>query len=312
MTTNDTKTIHNEQEPTMKEHAMTDNMSNLHTLAVAALIALGTLGSYAGPAGQAGKVAAKAATKAVVGETIQASAEKAAREAAEKVAREAAERVARETAERATREAAEHATREAAERATREAAERATREAAERATREAAERATREAAERATREVAERGVRKVAAEAATTAVSESTAKLVVKQVTRPKTVLAIGAGTAAVVGSHNVTKGVRNTAEAVGTGIKEGIETVADKNPELLPRVIKEGTRPVTSITSAITSLVALAILGFAIWLGLPYLVSVRKRIARNVSRAERENPPSRSSDREDGEIVDAEYEMRG
>ena len=193
-----------------------------------------------------------------------------------------------------------------------ESAEKAAREATEKVAREAAERIARETAEHAVRETAERSVRKVAAEAATTAASESTAKLVVKQVIRPKTIFAIGAGTAAVVGSHNVTKGVRNTAEAVGTGIKEGIETVAEKNPELLPRVIKEGTRPVTSSASAIKSLVALAILCFAIWLGLPYLVSLRRRIARNVARAEQENPPSRSSDREDGEIVDAEYEMRG
>ena len=272
MTTNDTKTTHNEQEPTMKEHAMTDNMSKLHTAAFTALIALCALGAYAGPAGQVGKVSAKATTKAVVGETIQASAEKAAREAAEKVAREAAERVARETAERAAREAAE----------------------------------------RATREAAERGVRKVAAEAATKAAGESTAKLVVKQVTRPKTVLAIGAGTAAVVGSHNVSKGVRNSAEAVGTGIKEGIETVAENKPELLPQVIREGTRPFSDLSHILQSVVALVIIGVALWMGLPYLVSLRRRIARNVARAEQENPPSRFSGREDGEIVDAEYEMRG
>ena len=272
MTTNDTKTTDNEQEPTMREHTMKTNRSKRHTLAFAALIAFCALGSYAGPAGQAGKAAAKAATKTVVGETIQASAEKAAREAAEKVAREAAERVARETAERAAREAAE----------------------------------------RATREAAERGVRKVAADAATTAARKGAAAEAVKTVVRPGNVLAVGVGTAAVIGSHNVSKGVRNSAEAVGTGIKEGIETVAENKPELLPQVIREGTRPFSDLSHILQSVVALVIIGVALWMGLPYLVSLRRRIARNVARAERENPPSRFSGREDGEIVDAEYEMRG
>ena len=82
MTKDNTMTIHNEEEATMKEHAMTKNLSTLQALALAALIAFCAPGAYAGPASQAGKVAAKATTKVVVGETIQASAEKAARNCA--------------------------------------------------------------------------------------------------------------------------------------------------------------------------------------------------------------------------------------
>lgn len=280
MTKNNTKTIDNEEEPTMKEPAMTESMSKRHPLAFAALIALCALSAHAGPAGQAGKVAAKVATETVVGRTIQESAEKAAREAAEKVAREAAERAARETAERAVREAAE--------------------------------RATREAAEHATREAAERGVRKVAAEAATTAARKGAAAEVVKTVVRPGNVLAVGVGTAAVIGSHNVSKGVRNSAETVGTGIKEGIETVAEKNPKLLPQVIREGTRPFSDLSHILQSAVALVIIGVAFWMGLPYLVSLRRRIAQNAARTEHAHSSPRYGNREDGEVVDAEYKMRG
>jgi hypothetical protein len=271
MTKHDTMTIHNEEKTTMKEHAMTKNLSTLQALALAALIALRAPGAYAGPAGQAGKLAAKATTKAVVGETIQASAEKAAREAAQKVAREAAERAARE----------------------------------------AAERTAKEAAERAVGKVATRCVREATSEAATTTVRKGAAAEVVKTVTRPGNILAVGAGTAAVVGSHNVSKGVRNGAEAVGAGIEKGIETVAEKNPELLPNVIREGTRPFSDLSHILQSVVALVIIGVAFWMGQPYLVSLRRRIARNVARTERESPPSRFCDREDGEVVDAEYEMR-
>ncbi len=128
---------------------------------------------------------------------------------------------------------------------------------------------------------------------------------------RPGNVLAVGVGTAAVIGSHNVSKGVRNSAETVGTGIKEGIETVAEKNPKLLPQVIREGTRPFSDLSHILQSAVALVIIGVAFWMGLPYLVSLRRRIAQNVAKAEQKNPPSRFSGREDGEVVDAEYEMR-
>ena len=272
MTRNDTMTIHNEEEATMKEHAMTKNLSTLPSLALAAAIALCAHGAYAGPASQAGKVAVKATTKVVVGETIQASAEKAAREAAQKVAQEAAERAARE----------------------------------------AAERAAKEAAERAVGQVAIRGAREAASETATTAARKGAAAEVVKTVTRPGNILAVGVGTAAVVGSHNVSKGVRHGAEAVGAGIEKGIETVAEKNPELLPNVIREGTRPFSDLSHILQSVVALVIIGVAFWMGLPYLVSLRRRIARNVARTEQESSSSRLSGHDEGEVVDAEYEMRG
>ena len=279
MTKNDTMTNHNEEETTMKEHAMTKNLSTLQALALAAAIALCAHDTYAGPAGQAGKVAARATTTVVVGETIQASAEKAARETAQKVAREAAERTAREAAERAAREAAE--------------------------------RTAKEAAERAVGEVATRGVREAAAEAATTAARKSTAAEVVKTVTRPGNILAVGVGTAAVVGSHNVSKGVRNGAEAVGAGIEKGIETVAVNDPELLPKVIREGTRPFSDLSHILQSIVALVIIGVAFWMGLPYLVSLRRRIAQNAARTEHAHSSPRYGNHEDGEVVDAEYEMR-
>ncbi len=272
MTKHDTMTTHNKEEAIMKKHAMTKNKYILQALALAVTIALCAHGAYAGPAGQAGKVAAKAATKAAVGETIQASVEKAAREAAQKVAREAAER----------------------------------------ATCEAAERATREAAERAVGKVAARGIREATSKAATTAARKGAAAEVVKTVVRPGNILAVGAGTAAVVGSHNVSKGVRNGTEAVGAGIEKGIETVAETKPELLPQVIREGTRPFSDLSHILQSIVALIIIGIAFWMGLPYLITLRRRIAQNAARAEHAHSSPRYGNRDDGEVVDAEYEMRG
>jgi hypothetical protein len=86
-----------------------------------------------------------------------------------------------------------------------------------------------------------------------------------------------------------VSKGVRNGTEAVGAGIEKGIETVAEKNPELLPQVIREGTRPFSDTAHILQSVVALVIIGIAFWMGLPYLVTVRRRIAQNAARAEQD-----------------------
>lgn len=181
----------------------------------------------------------------------------------------------------------------------------ASREVVEKAAREAAEKATREVGEKIAREAAEKAARDAAAKAA----SRSVGKTIVRTVAKPKVLLATGAGTAAVVASHNVSTGARNAIEDVGESVKE----VAEKRPEALPKVIKEVARPVRAIANAVISLVILPVVLFVLWFLMPMLHLVRTNVAIKAKEAACEasnrNDGGRSTP-EDG-VIDAEYEMR-
>lgn len=273
---NDNATENTRMNANMK-HGNSINGSRAVRMAAIAAIAAFAVSAFAGPTATAGKVVAKPIAKAAGREVV----EKAAREAAEKAAREVGEKIARETAERAAREGAEKVSREVAERAAREGAEKIAREAGEEVTRGAA-------AKVASRTAGER---------------------IVETVAKPKVILAAGAGTAVVVGSHNVSKGARNAIEDFGEGVKD----VAENHPEMLPEVIKEGGKPVTAAAHATSCLVLLVFALIALWFFLPVIRLERARMAAKAAEKAR-NGLHRNGvglSMAQGDIVEAEYEMR-
>lgn len=178
-------------------------------------------------------------------------------------------------------------------------------EVVEKAAREAAEKAAREVGEKVAREAAEKAARKAAAKAASRTVGERVAKTIAQ----PKVLLAAGAGTAAVVGSHNVSTGARNALENVG----EGVRDVAEKHPEMFPEVLRECGRPFAAVAHAIGGVVLLVLAGFAFWFFHPMIRSARARMAARATTVangtgmnERIN---RNIPRHD--IIDGEFEIR-
>lgn len=171
---------------------------------------------------------------------------------------------------------------------------------------EAAERTAREAAEK----VAVRVAREVAEEAAATATRKAAertvAEKIVEVVARPRVVLAGGAAAAMAVGAHNVSKGARTAMEDVGESVKD----IAEKHPEMLPDVIKEGTRPVRSLANSIQCVVGLAFICLAAWFFAAPLRLLRARITARAERAMREARPARQASFS-GEVIDGEFEIR-
>jgi hypothetical protein len=254
------------------------NGSRAVRAATIASIAAFAVSAIAGPTAAAGKVVAKPITKAAGREVV----EKAAREAAEKAAREVGEKIAREVAERAAREGSEKVTRELAERAAREGAEKIAREAGEK--------------------VARGTTAKVA--------SRTAGERIVETVAKPKVLLAAGAGTAVVVGSHNVSKGARNAMENVG----EVVRDIAENHPEMLPEVIKQGGKPVTAAAHATSGVIFLLFALIALWFFLPAIRLARARMAARATKLARKEPhrDGVGQTMSQGDIVEAEYEMRG
>ena len=172
--------------------------------------------------------------------------------------------------------------------------------------REVVEKAAREAAERIARE----GTEKVARDAAAKEVSRAAGERIVEAVAKPKVILAAGAGTAVVVGSHNVSKGARQAMEDFGEGVKD----VAENHPEMLPEVLKEGGKPVTAAAHATSSLVLLVLALIALWFFLPVIRLGRARMAAKAAENARKGPHRTGVglSMAQGDVVEAEYEMRG
>ena len=146
--------------------------------------------------------------------------------------------------------------------------------------------------------------------AAAKVTSRTAGERIVETVAKPKVILAAGAGTAVVVGSHNVSKGARNAIEDFGEGVKD----VAENHPEMLPEVIKEGGKPVTAAAHATTGLVLLLFALIALWFFLPVIRLGRARMAAKAAEIPRKELHRNGAGRPmpQGDIVDAEYEMRG
>ena len=188
----------------------------------------------------------------------------------------------------------------------REVVEKAAREAAEKSVREVGEKIARETAERVARE----GTETVARDAAAKEVSRTAGERIVETVAKPKVILAAGAGTAVVVGSHNVSKGARQAMEDFGEGVKD----VAENHPEMLPEVLKEGGKPVTAAAHATSSLVLLVLALIALWFFLPVIRLGRARMAAKAAENARKGPHRTGVglSMAQGDVVEAEYEMRG
>ena len=274
---NDNATENTYMNTNMKNGIGFNGSRAVRVAAIAAIAAFATA-ALAGPTAAAGKVAAKPIAKVAGREVV----EKAAREAAEKAVREVGEKIAREAAERAAREGSEKVTREVAERAVREGAEKIACEAGE----------------------------KVSRGAAAKVASRTAGERIVETVAKPKVILAAGAGTAVVVGSHNMSKGARHAMENVG----EGVRDIAENHPEMLPKVIKEGGKPVTAAAHATSGLVFLLFALIALWFFLPAIRLARARMAARATKLARKEPhrDGLGQTMSQGDIVEAEYEMRG
>lgn len=135
---------------------------------------------------------------------------------------EGAEQVGRRVASKVVAEAGEQAAKAAAERAAREVAEKAAVKAGGSVASETAERA------------AEIAAKRTAIEAARRTGGKTLAVKTVEGVTKPATMFAIGAGAAAVVGSHEVADGYQELNYAKADAVRD----VAKNNPEKLPGVL--------------------------------------------------------------------------